>query len=441
MATKNITRWTRIAAAALVAIGANTAFATCTPQNPSHCTPQELAALQQRQAQAQQQIAAIMARLQQSQGQVSQNDLANISQNWNLVSPEMQNQFRASVSTIANPEARASVQSAIANAVTVTATGGTVGDGAGSSRVETYNINRTSSTNPVQAYLAGLPTLPQATTDAQYICEYRGRSFKVDRKIFFNGTRTEGPVVTGLDAFIWQYATKKGDDGKVLTDEFGDNKKYPYSRVFVPFGSHKLQEGMLFEGDMASRVTATGVWVEVGKVVKYTHLTSAAAFNGSLALALGSESRQGSAAAASGGTISDRVAVEVKDMNMSCALNADELLFVQSKLIPPAITSQAPKALPETTVAVELVKDEKEIRLPLVHAIGAKPAATPWGACGRDPRTGQLIIVNETEYKAGKRCPTEVVDRKVDYILTGPGSKAQPLQVLVPSAPASAAGK
>lgn len=226
--------------------------------------------------------------------------------------------------------------------LTGTVAGGDNAATAGGAQVMTTNINKVITANPVTAHLSSLPALPQATADAQYVCEHRGRPHKVDRNVFFNGTRTEGPVKTGLDAFIWQYATKNGPDNKPLTDEFGDPRKYAYSRYHLPFGSHKLPEGLAFEGEMKERVTRDGIWVEVGHVVKYTYLTSAAAFNGSLALALSGESKQGSVAAASGGTISDRVVVEVKDTNQVCSLNADELRFIERKLIPPPMTDVCP---------------------------------------------------------------------------------------------------
>ncbi len=388
-------------------------------------TANQYQAMEQRQQQAQRQ-AQLQTQLAQA---LSQNDIRTAASIWAQMSPDMRN------SVSVTPEQRVALDNQIqidnssrGNTTTTTTTTNT----------------KVISSNPVQAYLQSLPALPQATTDSQYICEYRGKAIPAPRNIFFNGTRTEGPVNTGLNAFTWQYATKKGSDGKTIeVDEFGEPRKFAYSRIFLSYGGHKLPENMIFQGEMGQRVTPTGIWVEVGEVVKYTHLTSAAAFNGSWALAFGKEDRQGSVAAGSGGTISDRVAVEVKSLNQACILNAGELTLIERALIPPPppappVAKSAPKA-PETTVAVELVKDEKEVRLPLVHAIGAKPAATPWGACGRDPRTGAVITVTEAEYKAGKRCPAEVTDRKVEYHLRGPGSVAQPLQVLTPANPAPAA--
>ncbi len=283
---------------------------------------------------------------------------------------------------------------------------------AGGAQVATTNINKVITANPVTAHLSSLPALPQATADAQYVCEHRGRPYKVDRNVFFNGTRTEGPVKTGLDAFIWQYATKNGPDNKPLVDEFGDPRKYAYSRYHLPFGNHKLPEDLAFEGEMKERVTKNGIWVEVGHVVKYTYLTSAAAFNGSLALALSGESKQGSVAAASGGTISDRVVVEVKDTNQVCSLNADELRFIERKLILPLPTDVCPNIDGiQSSVPVGMTTDSAG------NCIKPPPAAEPSLDLKKEPRvTGRVIYTGPHTPKDDGKCPVTQPDGSVKRV-------------------------
>lgn len=93
-------------------------------------TPAAPPVLTAEQQQAQAAIAAILARLSQEQtatggnasatGGLSQNDLRVVSDNWNLLAPAMQNEFRATISGM-NSSSRVQLENAINNASSATA--------------------------------------------------------------------------------------------------------------------------------------------------------------------------------------------------------------------------------------------------------------------------------------------------------------------------------
>lgn len=110
--TKNMTRWTKIAAAALVALGASTsAYATCGQPGQEPCTPQQqltqlLNSQGQRQGQGQGQ----------AQGQtanggtaLSGSDARAVLDNWNLMTTDQRLNFRDSL----NPSARSALDATL----------------------------------------------------------------------------------------------------------------------------------------------------------------------------------------------------------------------------------------------------------------------------------------------------------------------------------------
>ena len=283
--------------------------------------------------------------------------------------------------------------------------------------------------NPVTAFLQQLPGLEPSKESESVLCEYRGSSVNAGRKIFFNGTFTEGAKDSGLSAWTWKHLYQKNSDGTFSLDDFGQPKKIPYSRIFVPFEEMKLKDGFQFDGDLMGRITNKGMWIEIGKQVKFSYLTSAAAFNGSWAAAIGKDDKSVSVASANGSSLTDRVVVGVTDLNKSCVLDQDSLNLVKEHLVPKQQASAKAVATTTATVAVELVKDVVRKGENLVHANNVIPASTPWGSCGRGDKTGKLIEVTEAEYKAGIRCKDKQQVDTIEYRLQGPGSAATPVKV------------